>query len=329
MAIRVSQDLSRVTFQEFSSSNPLVIGYFDGLPDELRAQALERAIAIGVMALREDRIASFLASTKSELGVQLEALRLMYEQSSLAMRSAPVKGAAGELAVAQALTTFSESRSFSDSIQLIGNVAGGLPKNKTGDIICTVGDGDNAPKVVIECKLDKSIRLGDPASDGLTKGRSDTAWSQLVESRANRDAEVAIMVFSADASDRTIGAFTDSVRYIKGVGYIALIDMARGDFRPLAIAYELAREMALSKQAQNVDPEQLDMLMRKLCADLQDAAQIKGHLEAIKSGCDKALAQVDASLGQFHATRAALTSFIQNGRLDNSQLLTLLVPHKA
>lgn len=331
MPIRISAEEGTVSIPAFKSSNPLVVDFFDNLPDSQRDQALERALAIGVMAMRDDRIAAFLASTESTLGLHLESLKHLFQSQSLLLKSAPVKGAAGELAIAQALTTFTESRSMPDGIQLIGNVAGVLTRNKTGDIICTVGQDDGeraAPQIVVECKLDKSIRLGDPAIDGLTEGKSDTAWSQLIEARANRNTDVAIMVFSAESTDRTIGAYTDSVRYINGLGYIVVIDLARSDFRPLAIAYELAREQALSRQRQAIDAEQLDILMRKLCADLNQALQIRKFLDAAKANCEKALAQVDSALTQADATRTAILQYLQTGRLDNTQLLKLLVPHK-
>lgn len=328
MAIRVSTDDKTVSFPAFKSSNQLVVGYFSSLPDEVRQSAFERALAIGVMAMRDDRVAAFLSSTENELSLHLQSLKLMYEESTLAMKSAPVKGAAGELAVADALSKFTELRKLPDQVQLIGNVAGLLPKNKTGDLMCTVGDAEDAPTVVIECKLDKSVRLGDPAFDGLTKGRSDTAWSQLIEAKANRAADVAIMVFSADTTDRSIGAFTDSVRYVAGVGYIVLIDLPRGDFRPLAIAYELAREQALARRSQVVDAEQLDVLMRKMCADLNDAIQVKGFIESARQNLDKALSQIDESFKQFQATREALLNFLRAGKLEACDLLKLLVPHK-
>lgn len=329
MPIRISKDADSASFPAFSSTNPLVINYFASLPESTRQAALERALAIGVMAMRDDRIAAFLASTENELGLHLQSLKHMYETNQLALKSAPLKGAAGELALAQALTTFTEGRKFPDTIQLIGNVSGALKSNKTGDILCTVTQDNDEAQIVIECKLDKSIRLGDPSLDGLTSGRSDTAWSQLVESRANRQTDIAIMVFSADSTDRSIGAFTDSVRYIQGIGYIVLVDLPRGDFRPLAIAYELAREQALSRHRETVDATQLDMLMRKLCADLNSALQIRGFLDAAKSNCEQALAQVDTALNHVSATRSALLQYLQNGKLSNSDLLQLLVPHKA
>ena len=329
MTIRIQDDASSVAFPALESTNPLVIDYFSSLPASMRMASFERALNIGVMAMRDDRISAFLASTSNELGLHLESLKLMFDASKLSSKSAQIKGADGEGLVVDALSAFVESRKFPDSIQLIGNFTGALKRNKTGDILCTVGDDDEACRIVIECKLDKSIRLGDPSADGLTKGKSDTAWSQLIESRANREADIAIMVFSADSADRSIGAFTDSVRYINGVGYIVLVDLPRGDFRPLAIAYELARQQAMSKRRHVVDAEHLDVLMRKLCSDLNGALQIRGFLEAARDNCDQALLQVDSALKQVDVTRNAMLQYLQTGRLDATDILSLLVPHKA
>ena len=329
MPVRISQQDSTVTFPETTSTNPMVVAYFDDLPDSQRAAAYEQALAIGVMAMRDERIAAFLARTENELGVNMEFLKHLFTRNQLRMTSPQVKGDAGEASVANALAAFAEARKFPDSIQLVGRTAGALAKNKTGDILCTVGEEDDAPNIVIECKLDKSIRLGDPALDGMTIGKSDTAWSQLLEARANRGSDLAIMVFSADSIDRTIGQFTDSVRHIDGIGFIVIIDLVRGDFRPLAIAYELARQQALARKKQKLDPGVLEALTKRLCADLVTAMAIKDLIEGAVANCNAALKQIQTSLGNAGATHKALQSYLKSGKLDNQQLLELLVPHKA
>jgi hypothetical protein len=329
MSIRISTQDSTASFPAITTSHPLVVAYFNGLPDAHRMAAFEKALTIGVMAMRDDRIAAFLARTESELGANLEFLKSMFNTNQLQLKSAPVKGESGEAAVANALAEFAEARNLPDDVQLVGRTTGALSRNKTGDIVCVVGESDDAPRIVIECKLDKSIRLGDPSADGLTKGRSDTAWSQLIEARANRQADVAIMVFSADSTDRTIATFTDSVRYIDGIGYVVVIDLVRGDFRPLAIAYELARQQALARVKDQMDHSLLDALARKLCADLSSALEIKGHLETASASCNAALNQVNTALASASATHKAIQSYLKTGRLDGPQLLELLVPHKA
>lgn len=327
--IRINAEDQTVSLPATVSNNPLLVGYFSQLPDGQRMQAFERAIAIGVMALRDERIAAFLGRTESELGLQLEFLKTMQTTGQLRQSSAVVKGESGEASVADALVNFIDARKLPDEVQLVGRTSGRIPRNKTGDILCRIGDGDDAPTIAVEVKLDKAVRLGDPSSDGLTKGRSDTAWSQLIETRANRSADVAIMVFAADNTDRTIGNFTDSVRLIDGVGYIVLVDIVRGDFRPLAIAYELARHQALAGRKDQLDVKMLDALMRKFCADLTAALSIKTFLEAAMANCKQAMDQVDTALAQASATHKTMQQFISTGKLDGQQLLELLVPHKA
>lgn len=330
MRIRISQDLEpSVSFPELTCTNPLVVNYFDSLSDSQRMAAYEKALAIGVMALRDDRIAAFLAKTENELGTNLEFLKHLFERNQLRMTSAPVKGESGELAVANAVASFVEARKLSDAIQVVGRTTGALPRNKTGDILCTIGEGDDAPQIVIEVKFDKSIRLGDPSNDGMTLGKSDTAWSQLLEARANRGADVAIMVFSTDNVDRTIGAFTDSVRFVDGIGYIVIVDMMANNWTALSIAYELARNQALASRRSGVDKEVLEALAKRLCADLTGAMEVKGFIETAVANCNAAMSQIERSLGAAGATHKALLTYVKTGKLDNQQLLELLVPHKA
>lgn len=329
MTIRVSQQDQTVSFPALELSNPLVVSYFDALPAGDRMAALEQAIAVGVMAMRDDRIAAFLAKTERELGANLEWLKHLFEKDQMRQLSATFKGNSGEAAVANALANLVDARRLPDSVQLVGSTAGAMKRNKTGDIVITIGEEDDAPTVVVECKLDKSIRLGDPSLDGLTTGKSDTAWSQLVEARANREADLAIMVFAADNVDRTIGQFTDSVRYVDGIGFIVLVDIARGDFRALQIAYELARQRALARRRDAVDPEVLDVLTRRLCSDLKSALSIRKHIQEAADRCKDALAEIESSLTSASATHQALQAYIHTGKFDRHQMLALLVPHKA
>ena len=85
MAIaKLDQQSKTVRFSEFEVSHELIFKYFDRLPETKRDAALTRALQIGVVALLEDRIAAFLARTENELGTELEALKLIYEQNVVA-----------------------------------------------------------------------------------------------------------------------------------------------------------------------------------------------------------------------------------------------------
>ena len=77
---------------------------------------------------------------------------------------------------------------------LTGTMPGVLPKNKTGDILCTA-EGQPDRRIAIEIKFDKSVKFGDIQDKDIFTKKADTAWSQLLEAKVNRDSQVAIIVF--------------------------------------------------------------------------------------------------------------------------------------
>ncbi len=135
----------------------------------------------------EDRLSTFLAKTTNELGTELESLKLIFDMKQEIFFKSSAKGALAEDDIAAYLNEFFIEQSFSDRALLTGNDAGKLAKNKTGDIICKINSDENL-KIVIECKFDKSVRLGEVTTKDVFLKKSDTAWSQLIEAQENRTA---------------------------------------------------------------------------------------------------------------------------------------------
>ena len=79
--IKINQQLKRIEIKEFEIENQIVFNYFDNLPAIDRDDKLLRAIYIGVLALMEDRISSFLSKTSNELGTELESLKMIFEKT--------------------------------------------------------------------------------------------------------------------------------------------------------------------------------------------------------------------------------------------------------
>src|SRR5690606_2548150 len=129
-----------------------------------------------------------------------------------------------------------------------GNAAGELTRNKTGDIICEV-NGTPDLKIAIECKFDKSVKLGTIDTKDLFIRKTDTAWSQLIESNANRNSKVSLIVCDISLVGDSILKFCEHVGYIPEIGFIAIIDSQKGDYSSLVIAYMLARDIALNAEA--------------------------------------------------------------------------------
>ena len=158
--ISLNQQLKRVEISNFEIENQIVFNYFDNLPATERDEKLLRAVYIGILALMEDRISSFLAKTNNELGTELESLKMIFEMKKELFYKSTIKGILAEDEIAEFLNNYFQERRIKDKAFLTGNTAGSLPKNKTGDIVCEI-NGNPDLKIAIECKFDKSVRLGD------------------------------------------------------------------------------------------------------------------------------------------------------------------------
>lgn len=66
--IKINQQLKRIEIKEFEIENQIVFNYFDNIPASERDDKLLRAIYIGVLALMEDRISSFLIKNLQWVG---------------------------------------------------------------------------------------------------------------------------------------------------------------------------------------------------------------------------------------------------------------------
>ena len=134
--IKINQQLKRVEIKDFEIENNVVFNYFDNLSVSDRDEKLLRAIYIGVLALMEDRISSFLSKTSNELGTELESLKMIFDMKKELFYKSAIKGALAEDDIAEFLNTYFKERKIQDKVYLTGNTSGIIPKNKTGDIIC-------------------------------------------------------------------------------------------------------------------------------------------------------------------------------------------------
>ena len=213
----------QIEIESISISNEIVFNYFNNIPANERDDKLLRAIYIGVLALMEDRISTFLSKTTNELGTELESLKMIFELKQELFYKTTMKGTLAEEDIAEFLNNYFVEKKLKDRALLTGTTSGKLPRNKTGDIVCGFL-GKQDLKIVIECKFDKSMRLGDIDSKDIFTRKSDTAWSQLIESEANRDGRVSLIVFDKEIVDANISRKFEDVGFIHGIGFIAIID---------------------------------------------------------------------------------------------------------
>lgn len=318
--IKLNQKLNRVEVKDFEIDNPIVFNYFDNLPASERDEKLVRALYIGVLALMEDRISSFLSKTSNELGTELESLKMIFEMKKELFYKSTIKGSLAEDDIAEFLNDYFQRKRMSDRALLTGNTAGSLARNKTGDIICEI-NGESDLKIAIECKFDKSVKLGSIDSKDLFIRKSDTAWSQLIESNANRNSKVSIIVFDISLVDNSILKFCENVGYIPEIGFIAIIDSQKGDYTNLVIAYVLARDIAINAKSVDLDKDVLSIIVTRIIKDIHEIKAIKTLVERNIDTNREILKQIEKSMLLMEFNQRYLTQFLQTGTLTKKDLL--------
>jgi hypothetical protein len=316
--IKINQQLKRIEIKEFEIENQIVFNYFDNLPATERDDKLLRAIYIGVLALMEDRISSFLSKTSNELGTELESLKMIFEMKKELFYKSTIKGVLAEDEIAEFLNQYFSDKKLKDRAFLTGNTAGNLPKNKTGDIICEV---IGTPDLKIECKFDKSVRLGDIESKDIFTRKSDTAWSQLIEAQANRDSKVSLIIFDISLVENSILKNFENVGYIPGVGFVAIINSQKGDYSNLAIAYMLARDIALNAKEIELDKDILAMMVNRIIKDINEVLTIKSLVQNNIDNNKAILKQLEKSILLMEFNQEYLKRFLSQGTLTKKDLL--------
>lgn len=318
--VSVNHSANRITIGEFEISNSVVFNYFDNLPIVNRDEKLLRAIYIGVLALMEDRFSAFLSKTSNELGTELESLKMIFEMKKEVFYKSSIKGSLAEEDIASYLNEYFVNKKWKDRAILTGNTSGSLPRNKTGDIVCEI-EGYPNRKIAIECKFDKSLRLGDIETKDVFVRKTDTAWSQLLEAEVNRDARISLIVFDISLVDGSILKQFDHVGYIPQIGLIAVIDSQKGDYSNLAIAYMLARDIALNASPVVLDKDLLAILINRIIRDINEMLTIRSLVYSNIENNKAILKQLEKSMLLMEFNQGYLRKFLTDGTLTKQDLL--------
>ncbi|MFP3340404.1 hypothetical protein R0J91_20660, partial [Micrococcus sp. SIMBA_131] len=67
----------------------------------------------------------------------------------------------------------------------------------------------------------------------------------------------------------------ENVGYIPGIGFVAIIDSQKGDYSNLAIAYMLARDIALNSKEIELDKDLLAVLVNRIIKDINEITSIR------------------------------------------------------
>lgn len=318
--IKLNQGLKRIEVSKLEIENELAFEHFDKLPADQRDAEFVKAFYIGVLALRQDRLSSFMAKTNNELGTELETLKMMYEMKAELFAKSTVKGVQAEFDIAEYLADLAKANGHADEIELTGNSAGALPKNKTGDILCKV-DGDENRQVAIECKFDKSIRLGEIEDIDWYGNKFDTALSQLIEAQANRQCDQAIIVFDRSSIAPALLKVIGNIAFRPQYGFIVVVDSLRGDYQNLGLAYLLSRDMASTDKKVELETDLLLILMDRIVSEANRLLEIRSLVEdGIKKSQD-VISRLEQGSLSMDFCRSYLKKFLETGTLSKADLL--------
>jgi hypothetical protein len=109
--IKLNQGLRRIEVSKLEIENDLAFEHFDRLSTEQRDAEFVKAFYIGVLALKQERLAAFMARTNNELGTELETLKMMFEMKAELFAKSTVKGAEAEIHIRDYLTELVKAHS--------------------------------------------------------------------------------------------------------------------------------------------------------------------------------------------------------------------------
>ena len=314
----ITTNNTKVTI-DLSFDNAFIAEQMASVHTTERQALLERALALGLMAEQHNELSSFLDYAEVELNSRVGKLREMYRFRSISMQQATVAGEVGEEAVLTELSRHVSSQRYEDMVTPMGNVAGEIAGNKTGDIVAVLG-GD--ARIGIEVKFDRQLRFGDLETRD-PNAKSDTALSQLAETGANRLTAVNMIVFDKNRVDPSVATRApNGLQFFPKFGFIVIIDTSQGDFSRLLIAYEIARMLLINNVSRTgLDPAVLDIFVQRLIQWSSTFKTVDNQLKTIKKSADKIGDLLGDAAAQLQVTQDHLSRYLASGIFDSRVLL--------
>lgn len=113
----------------------------------------------------------------------------------------------------------------------------------------------------------------------------------------------------------------DGVAYIENIGFICIIDYEVSDYHNLAIAYNLARGLALRKDGKNVEADFVNMLIQRLLKDIRDVQNIEMLVKSNLKNNQQILKNIEKSLLSIEFNQQYLEKYLEDGVLCKADLL--------
>ncbi len=121
--------------------------------------------------------------------------------------------------------------------------------------------------------------------------------------------------------DSTFLKYCENVGFIPEIGFIAIIDSQKGDYNNLAIAYMLARDIAINAKDIEFDKETLSFILSRIIKNIQEVRDIKSLVEKNIDNNKLILKQLEKSMQLMEFNQQYLNRFFETGTLTKKDLL--------
>jgi hypothetical protein len=135
------------------------------------------------------------------------------------------------------------------------------------------------------------------------------------------DSKVSLIVFDISLVDNSILKSFENVGYIPGIGLVAIINSQKGDYSNLAIAYMLARDIALNAKEIELDKDLLAAIVNRIIKDINEIMTIKSLVENNIENNKSILKQLEKSILLMEFNQEYLKKFLSDGTLTKKDLL--------
>jgi hypothetical protein len=122
-------------------------------------------------------------------------------------------------------------------------------------------------------------------------------------------------------SDGSIINFTDNVAYIPQVGFVVIVDSQAGNYTNLAIAYMLARDIAIHSKQVQYDKDLLAIIITRILKDVAEIQHIKDAVLNNIANNKNILKMLEKSMLMMNFNEEYLTKFLKDGTLTKEDLL--------
>ena len=319
--------------------HPNIYAYLKGHKQGDFHEIIEKAINVGLLTAQQGKIQNALNLFNDKLYGEFALVQTHMATLKHQLEKDNKFKTEQEFLLRDHLRTYSDEMKRADDSFEVTGTSSEKKKNKTGDVLASIKTGSETINIAIESKLASKFTKGDSRNKnaGSLRGKGDTAYMQIIESRKNRDAKICIFVIETNLNPfpgPPIEYFAEPLQ-----GFIVRVDIESGDLSNLSHAYEIARTMALSQRIIS-DPEK--STIEFLIGELQNTLKRKTYIEnigartisIITNSNENLLSQVEDELKTFDAellglqkaidlTMKTMTNYLKNGEITAEEALEL------